>query len=452
MSEFESKSNRFPDSWRLCRGPANWFTFRCPEDLEVRQNQTLIEITRPASASDNAMPQPESADSRDVGDHAQPFRPTLSLVTWWEESSTENRKPSPDLAVLFPQVVSLHPQPPLKTEIPNEVWMGLSRRPATGCWLAKIFRRRIHYQWRLWTLRQGQLTIVATLQSADRRPIDLGFLNLCERILGSLEIAEQPAWPPDVFMKNVLDLARQNFPLLQASVARGFSLRLGHSEIGLSNFYRMYLQQPDHFRRIVLPGLTTVVRMQELSPEQLLPSLDEVRNRILPMLSGDDESRAEDRVKTAWVGGLSVGYVVDEDDSYRFVLRRMLDTWSISSDELHDIALENLRRYASEHPLEVTMVGDEDDPRMLMPVKPDAYNCSRILDPGFHGRLRDLFGPELLIGVPNRDFFVAVTMKDRDLIEQVQLRVNEDFATMHHPLTRRLLVVSADGVSEFCEG
>lgn len=452
MSDFESMSNPFPDSWRLCRGPANWFTFRCPEDLDVRQNQTLIEITRPASASDKSMPQPESTDSRDTDDHAQPYRPTLSLVTWWEESPTESRKPTPDLAVLFPQVVSLHPQPPLKTEIPNEVWMGLSRRPATGCWLAKIFRRRIHYQWRLWTLRQGQLTIVATLQSADRRPIDLGFMNLCERILGSLEIAEQPAWPPDVFMKNVLDLARQNFPLLQASVARGFSLRLGHSEIGLSNFYRMYLQQPDHFRRIVLPGLTTVVRMQELSPEQLLPSLDEVRNRILPMLSGDDESRVEDRVKTAWVGGLSVGYVVDEDDSYRFVLRRMLETWSISSDELHDIALENLRRYASEHPLEVTMVGDEDDPRMLMPVKPDAYNCSRILDPGFHGRLRDLFGPELLIGVPNRDFFVAVTMKDRDLIEQVQLRVNEDFATMHHPLTRRLLVVSADGVSEFCEG
>ncbi|MFN9718761.1 MAG: DUF1444 family protein [Planctomycetota bacterium] len=455
MSDFDGRSKPGSDSWRLCRGPANWFTFRCPDDVEVRQNQTLIEIIHTGKVSEGlrpafsgSSPQEQPADDR----FAPPSPPTLSIVTWWEDSASEHRKPSPDLALLFPQVVSLQPQPPLRTEVPNEVWMGLSRRPATGCWLARIFQRRIHYQWRLWTLRQGRLTIVATLQSADRRPIDLGFLNLCEQILSSLEVSQQPAWPPDVFMKNVLDLARQNFPLLQASVARGFSLRLGHSEIGLSNFYRMYLQQPTHFRRIVLPGLTTVVRMQELSPEQLLPTLDEVRERILPMLSGDDESRTEDRVRTAWVGGLSVGYVVDEAESYRFVLQQMLDSWSITSDELHDIALDNLRRYASENPLEVTMVGDDDDPRMLMPIKPDAYNSSRILDPGFHGRLRDLFGPELLIGVPNRDFFVAVTMKDRELIEQVRLRVNEDFATMHHPLTRRLLVVSADGVSEFCEG
>lgn len=455
MSGPEGSRNQIPDSWRQCRGPANWFTFRCPDDVEVRQNQTLIEVIKQPTIGVEPrelapLVRKQTAGAED--NPQEPFRATLSIVTWWEDAGAETRRPSPDLALLFPQVVSLHPQPPLKAPFPNEVWMGLSRRPATGCWLAKVFRRRPHYQWRLWTIRQGQLTIVATLQSADRRPIDLTFLNTCERILSSLEIAEQPAWPPDVFMKQVLELARQHFPLLQASVARGFSLRLGHSEIGLSNFYRMYLQQPGQFRRLVLPGLTTVVRMQELSPEQLLPSLDEVRDRILPMLAGDDESKSEDRVRMPWVGGLSVGYVVDEDDSYRFVLNRMLNSWSLSADDLHDLAIENLRRYAADHPLEVTMVGDEEDPRMLMPVKPDAYNCSRILDPGFHGRLRDLFGPELLVGVPNRDFFVAVTMKDRELIEQVQMRVNEDFATMHHPLTKRLLVVSADGVSEFVEG
>lgn len=88
---------------------------------------------------------------------------------------------------------------------------------------------------------------------------------------------------------------------------------------------------------------------------------------------------------------------------------------------------------------------------MMMPVKPDAYNCSRILDPQFHSRLRSMFGPEFVVGVPNRDFFVAVSLKEKELIEQVRNRVKDDFSTMHHPLTRRLLLVSADGVSEFCE-
>ena len=269
-------------------------------------------------------------------------------------------------------------------------------------------------------------------------------------LLSTLELAEQPAWPPDVFLKQVIDVARHHFPLLQTSASRGFSVRLGQSEISLSNFYRMYLQQPQNFRRIIVPGLTTVVRLQELGPDQLAPSLEQVRQRILPILSSEDDPRSDERVQMPWVGGLCVGYVVDEDDSYRYVHQRMIQAWNLSPDDLHELALQNLRRYSAAHPLEVTMVGDDDNPRLLMPVKPDAYNCSRVLDPDFHGQLRELFGPELIVGVPNRDFFVAATMKDPELIAQIRKRVDEDYSTMHHPLTRRLLVVSADGVSEYC--
>jgi hypothetical protein len=380
-------------------------------------------------------------------------RSFLSMVTWWDDAEKDSsRRPSPDLALLFPQVVSLSPEPSLEIDCQNEVWSGTSRRPRNGCWLSRVFGRKPQYEWRLWTIRRGRLTIVATVQSEDKEPLHPGFLRTCEQIIRSLEIAEQPAWPPDVFLKQVIELARQSFPLLHTSASRGFSLRLGHSEVSLSNFYRMYLQQPGQFRRIVLPGLTTLVRLQELGPDQLVPALHEIRDQILPMLSPEDEPRMDERVWMPWVAGLVVGYVVDEDSSYRFVHPEMLEAWDLSIDELHDIAIDNLRQYAIDHPLEATMVGSELQPRMLMPVKPDAYNCSRILDPGFHGRLRDLFGPELIVGLPNRDFFVAVSMKDASLIDQVRVRVNEDFATMHHPLTRRLLVVSADGVSEYCDG
>ncbi len=451
MTSDSNSRNPAPESWRLCRGPANWFTFRCPDDVEVRQNQTLLELQlrspmSTAKASTGAM-------LPTAGTEDEEFREVvLSIVTWWDDSSGDvSRRPAPDLALLFPQVVALHPLPSLNIDARNEAWTGTSRRPRGGCWLARVFGRKPHYQWRLWTIRRGRLTVVATIQSPNRRPLDASFVRVCERILATLELSDQPAWPPDVFLKQVIELARQNFPLLQTCAARGFSVRLGQSEISLSNFYRMYLQQPSHFRRIVLPGLTTVVRLQELSPEQLSPDIEQIRERILPMLSADDEPRSEERVRMPWVGGLSVGYVVDEDDSYRYVHQRMLASWDLSAEDLHELAMSNLHTYAAEHPLEVTMVGDEFEPRMLMPVKPDAYNCSRILDPSFHGRLRQLFGPELIVGVPNRDFFVAVTMKDSDLIDQVRARVNEDHATMHHPLTRRLLVISADGVSEFCD-
>lgn len=446
---FDRHSDSRFDDWRLCRGPANWFTFLCPDSIEVRQTQTVIEIRlkklvaggAPLAAKSTTAPQSIGTELPHV----------LSIVTWWDDSNRDElRRNSPDLSVLFPEVVALQPESPLDISAVNESWSGTSRRLKSACWLARIFGRRSSFEWRLWTVRHEKLMIVATIQSPDRRPLNREFLKLCEMLLSTLELADQPAWPPDVFLKQVIDVARHHFPLLQTSASRGFSVRLGQSEISLSNFYRMYLQQPQNFRRIILPGLATVVRLQELGPDQLAPSLEQVKQRILPILSSEDDPRSDERVQMPWVGGLSVGYVVDEDDSYRYVHQRMIEAWNLSPDDLHDLALQNLRRYSATHPLEVTMVGDDDNPRLLMPVKPDAYNCSRVLDPDFHGQLRELFGPELIVGVPNRDFFVAATLKDPELIAQIRKRVDEDFSTMHHPLTRRLLVVSADGVSEYC--
>jgi hypothetical protein len=376
----------------------------------------------------------------------------LSIVTWWDDTDHgEPRRSSPDLSVLFPEVVALQPELPLDIQAVNESWSGRSRRLSSACWLARIFRRRTSFQWRLWTVRHEKLMIVATIQSPDRRPLESGFLKFCEMVLSTLELADQPAWPPDVFLKQVIEVARHHFPLLNSSASRGFAVRLGQSEISLANFYRMYLRQPENFRRIIVPGLTTVVRLQELGPDQLAPTLDQVQERILPILSSEEDPRSDERVQMPWVGGLTVGYVVDEDDSYRYVHQRMIEAWDLSHEDLHELALQNLRRYSAMHPLEVTMVGSEKDPQLLMPVKPDAYNCSRVLDSDFHIQLRELFGPELIVGVPNRDFFVAATIKDPELISQIRKRVDEDFATMHHPLTKRLLVVSADGVSEYCD-
>lgn len=446
---FDRHSDPRFDGWRLCRGPANWFTFLCPDSIEVRQTQTVIELRMKDELSDDPKSRSKTTTSPQSIGSEQPH--VLSIVTWWDDTNHDaQRRNSPDLSVLFPQVLSLQPESRLDIPAVNESWSGTSRRLKSACWLARVFGRRSSFEWRLWTVRHEKLMLVATVQSPDRRPLNGPFLEICEMILSTLELAEQPAWPPDVFLKQVIDVARHHFPLLHTSASRGFSVKLGQSEISLSNFYRMYLQQPENFRRIVVPGLATVVRLQELGPDQLAPSLEQVKERILPILAAEDDPRSDERVQMPWVGGLNVGYVVDEDDSYRYVHQRMIEAWDLSPDDLHDLALSNLRRYSATHPLEVTMVGEDEAPQLLMPVKPDAYNCSRVLDPDFHVQLRELFGPELIIGVPNRDFFVAATLKDPALILQIRKRVNEDFATMHHPLTKRLLVVSADGVSEYC--
>lgn len=454
-------SGRIPDDWSTHKGPANWFTFRCPADCRVRQQDTILEIDRPGAES----------------------RASLVICVTWVGEEPAVGALLPDLRVLFPDLVWLERtrfaattcrtaageaagsgEPPLCAEaadsqaagagksVPLEYshWFGASRRPAQGSFWRRWFGTRPIYQWQFWTCRRLPLLITATVQSAPGARLDPQWGRDCERIVSSLRIAVRPAWPPDVFRNHVLELAARYFPLLQVEPAGSFSIRLADSEIHLANSYRLYLLKPEEFRRIVLPALTAVVRLQELSPEQIVPPLRDVRQRILPMLSPEDDGASDELVRMPWVGGLNVSYVLDEHDAYRFIHVSMLEEWGLELDELHALALQNLQRYAAEHPLEVTVVGDQEDPTMLMPVRPDAYNCVRLLDPAFHSRLRELFGPELLVGLPNRDFFVAVSLNHPSVIPEVQARVGQDYASMHYPLTRRLLVISADGVSEYC--
>ena len=112
-------------------------------------------------------------------------------------------------------------------------------------------------------------------------------------------------------------------------------------------------------------------------------------------------------------------------------------------------AIENLQEYFLKQPMEMAVAANEDEtPSMLMPATADSYNSSRLLSHAFQGKLREFVGGDLVIGVPGRDFFVAVSMKADVMIDHIRERVREDYVHTDHPLTDRLLLISADGVSE----
>ncbi|MFM7864836.1 MAG: hypothetical protein ACKPHU_11525, partial [Planctomycetaceae bacterium] len=143
----------------------------------------------------------------------------MSVVAWWSESEpadglSEQSRSAPDPTLLFPRVSSVRVQRPLRMSLANEVWSGKSSRPVAGGWLSRMFSRGRNYSWRLWVFRQGRLTIVATTQSTAGEELSREQIMVCERLLTTMEVAETPAWPPDVFQQHVLALARQHYPLL----------------------------------------------------------------------------------------------------------------------------------------------------------------------------------------------------------------------------------------------
>ena len=273
-------------------------------------------------------------------------------------------------------------------------------------------------------------------------------------VLNTLSFANHPVVPPETFATRTLELAREKFPLLTSERADGFAIQVGDSCINLTNFYRSYVQQPERFDEIIIPALTTVVQVQEWGENQTMPDLADVRSRIMPMLYPHEiwESNFDGFLGTPWVADLVVLYVVDESAAYWYIHQDLLDQWGITLDELHALAVENMGDYFERKKGEFTYSGDHDSgPRLLMPNGPDAYNTVRLLDDSFNCQLRELLGREFAVGLPNRDFFVAVSLNCPDTLDSVRRRVQDDFDQMDHPLTKRLLLVSQDGVSEYCE-
>lgn len=421
-------------------GPANWFSMKLSNQLQIQQTDAFVEV------------QPR----RDAGDENSDRPPawTMTLYSAWvaEDDETGSDPASFDPSRLFPGLLRSQEIERLSVGTSGRAWRG-SCGSGRGGLLKWLFSRKQSYEWRLWVVEYETIVVVASLQSARGMALSDESAELCQETLESMKFAELLARPPELFRRDVLELARRHFPLLESEATGGFGIRIADSEVNLANFYRSYLLQPDRFREIVLPGIATVVRLQEWGPDQLMPPLDDVADQIMPMLyaSSDAEENLDGFVRVPWIGGLCVMFVLDEDETYRFVHEAMLEKWDVDPDDVNLLAMENLERFAIENPLEVTVVGEDEAPKMLVPVNSNAYNTVRLLGSDLHQRLRQILGAELVIGVPNRDFFVAVSMAQPKLIEDVRQRVVADYQSMHHPLTSRLLVISADGVSEYCD-
>lgn len=416
------------ENWDLLTGPAGWFRIWHPPQWRVVQNE---------DGSQSLSPQDE--------------RGFFVLRPLWTRTP-EQVNASPAIA---PGGQSQNRNVRLVEEsgVPHCLYSRTGEasvnRPETR-W-QRLLHRPAWRTWQMWVLQQGPIVLIATLVHGD--VVDPELTTLCRMVLQSIEFVQSPADPPEVFAERVLALAQRRFPLLECRPADGLQIRVGASMLNLVNFYRLYVRAPDRFEDIVLPALTTVVQVQEWGDAQTRPPLERVRDRIMPMLY--PESVWQDRfarfVGTPWVAGLAVLYVVDEPHAYWYISQELLSQWRLSLDELHSLSLENLERYFEKHPMELAVAGAENGAAaLLMPDTSDSYNASRLVSTAFTAQLRNAAGGNLAIGLPGRDLFVAVNLKFPDMLAHVRNRVREDFASMDHPLTDRLLLLTADGMCEFC--
>jgi uncharacterized protein YtpQ (UPF0354 family) len=419
-------SHAAPDHWELSTGPSNWFEFRRPSGWSCEAEGSIVHL--------------RSSDDRI----------SLTLHSMWLDQR-EGRFDTESLQLdsIFPVRRNVHPIEPLDINVPT---VGLEGEAVLGPetpWWKRAFSSKEWRRWRVWAIRHNQICIIAVyLQNEEFDPEANTLVRL---ILESLRFAEQLAEPPQQFAQRVLEFASRTYPDRHCKLTDHLQLKLGESTINLFNLYRSYTNAPDRFDDMVEPALQTLLEVEGWSQDRLNPSLNEVRGRIMPMLYPEEvqQNQFQDFAASPWVAGLSILYVVDEDEAYWYIRDDLLEQWQIDLEELHEIAMQNLDAYFEEHPMEFMLSGEEDGPQLLMPSRPDAYNTARLLSETFHHGVQDILGREFAVGVPNRDFFVAFNLDHGDMLVQIRKKVAADYERMDHPLSSRLLLVSTDGVSEF---
>ena len=407
-------------------GPSNWFEVSHPPQWKSEGDHSTLQLT--------------SSDGR----------VWLTLHCVWLKSNDEDVPESIEgLEKLFPVRRNVHAIPALKIDYPS---LGLEGEAILGPetpWWQRVLSHQDWRRWRVWAIRYRTLRLIAIyFQEGEFDPESD---TLVRMILESIEFAAHPAEPMDVFAQRALKLAEEIFPDVSIRIENHDSLKLGESTVNLANFYRSYLAAPERFREILEPVLNAFKEVQGWGESKLTPTLDAVRDRIMPMLYPEHvwQNQFKNFVGQQWVAQLLVLYVVDEPQAYWFIRDELLASWKISPDELHDIAMANLETYFENKPMEFAVTGQEMGPRLLLPQRPDAYNTVRLLSSNFQESLREVLGNEFVVGMPNRDFFVAVSMGSDEMIEQIQQKVLQDFGRMDHPLCNKLLLVSQDGVSQY---
>jgi Protein of unknown function (DUF1444) len=417
-----------PPHWRPYADPSHWFCIWHPPGWTLVEEGGAAQLVAPDNGG------------------------TLRILGRWRSNWKKVDFDSiVDPDQLFPNSRHVHRARALNVPYPSMGIEGESDDAATLPWWKRWLRPAAWRPWKLWTARYKSVCVVANFQTSGRRDPELE--TVATMIMNSLEFADEPADPPDVFAERVVRIARDRFPSLKCQRADEFRVQLGDSNINLFNFYRSYVQEPERFEDIVLPALATIAQVHEWGATHSEPTLESVRDRILPMLYPEEVWRRTfpNFAATSWVGDLMVLYVVDEEHAYWYIRDELVDRWGIGREELHELALRNLDHYFERQQMDYIMAGEEGGSRLMMPKRRDAYNSSRILSRQFCSALRCELGAELAVGVPSRDFLVAVSMDGAETLAQIRRKVEDDFTRMDHPLSPRLLLVSADGVSEFPE-
>jgi len=226
----------------------------------------------------------------------------------------------------------------------------------------------------------------------------------------------------------------------------------GSLRCNLATAYNAYRQSPDRLDDIVDAHLAALTRIHAAPAPA---TATELRTQLLPMLNqrGRLPSLQPPGLPApfhrAFPGNLVVTYVFDQPETMAYINPRLLETLGAAGlgvDELHGLAVENLRKRTGPKGYEVHGIGDQ---RMIISQELDGYTACRVLLPELLDAWASKVNGRLLVGIPNRDFLIGFGDRDPQHVAAMTRQVRIDAAKMPRPLTSSLLVWQEGQLRQF---
>ncbi|HEY8346426.1 MAG TPA: DUF1444 family protein [Symbiobacteriaceae bacterium] len=173
-------------------------------------------------------------------------------------------------------------------------------------------------------------------------------------------------------------------------------------------------------------------------PSLLQQEFAEIRERLYPLLMDPVQIMAKGQgqmVNGTIAEGLRVIYGIEEpNDKIRYVTYQDLRDWGVSHTVVHFTAVRNLReRTRGQRFIKLDTV-QGGRPMFIWNLK-DGFDAARILLTEWLEEFAEAVPGRLVLGVPHRNWLVAIGDGDPDLVKVVRRRVMEEHRVADFPVS-----------------
>jgi uncharacterized protein YtpQ (UPF0354 family) len=178
----------------------------------------------------------------------------------------------------------------------------------------------------------------------------------------------------------------------------------------------------------------------------------ELRERLYPMLMDpvQMQEKGQGEILNGPIAeGLFVIYgLEEEDDKIRYLQFQDLRDWGVSHTTVHVTAIRNLERRTEGLRINKLATPGGERPMYIWHVE-DGYDAARILLPKWLEELAEGVQGQLVLGVPHRNWFVALGAEDQDLVQVIANKVRAEHHSAEFPVSPYLYTWTGSGLERY---